>query len=588
MFQLHSATRTQQNSIVPEVIRDLRRSFWSVALFSGVVNLLMLAGPLYMLQLYDRVLVSRSVPTLVALSAFLLGAYLFQGILDVIRGRIVVAISGQLDERLEVAVHEAVVRGAIKAGPNGESHQPVRHLDQIRSFLTSGGPLALVDVPWIPAFMAVCFLIHPLLGFLSLAGALSLLAVTKLTERANREPSSQLARSYGARAAMVEMNRRNSETLMAMGMLPALTQRWADINRRYVQSVERAATATGSYGSVSKILRLLLQSAMLGLGAFLVIRGELTAGGMIAASIMMGRALAPIETAIANWRGLIAARESVGRLTETLAQTATAAPATSLPRPAMSLDVQNLAIAAPGSRHAIVNRVNFSLSAGDTLAVIGPSGSGKTSLGRTLVGVWAPANGEVCLDGASIAQWSPEALGPHIGYLSQSIELFGGTVAHNVARMESAPDSAAVIAAAKAAGAHEMILQLPAGYDTPIGEGGAILSAGQRQRVALARALFGDPFLVVLDEPNSNLDNAGESALLEALQTLKAKGVITIVIAHRQGVLSVCDKVLCLANGAQQAFGPRDEVLTKILATPRPAAAHGNLKVIAESGAPSR
>lgn len=560
-------------------LHEARRSFWGVAIFSGVVNLLMLAGPLYMLQIYDRVLTSRSVPTLLALSLFLLGAYFFQGVLDVIRGRVVVAISRQLDERLEAGVHEAVVRGALHVAP-GEPHQPVRHLDQIRGFLTSGGPVALLDVLWIPAFICVCFVIHPLLGGLSLAGGAILLGVTKLTERANRGPSLQLVRDHGARAAFVEMNRRNTESITAMGMLPTLTQRWADINQRYVASIDRAAGATGGYASLSKILRLLLQSAMLGLGAYLVLRQELTAGGMIAASIMMGRALAPIEMAIANWRGFIAARASVERLSEDLARSKAPPPATSLPAPVRSLELRDVTVAAPGSRHAIVTGVNLALSAGETLAIIGPSGSGKTSLGRTLVSVWRPVRGEVRLDGASLDQWSSEALGLHVGYLSQSIELFDGTVAENIARMAPQPDSSAVIAAAQAAGAHDMILQLPNGYDTPIGEGGVILSAGQRQRVALARAFFGDPFLVLLDEPNSNLDSVGERALLEGLRRLKERGAITVVIAHRVGIMSVCDKVLVLADGMQKGFGPRDEVLTKVLATPRTQASPANWKVV--------
>jgi PrtD family type I secretion system ABC transporter len=586
MLQLRTSNGSQQNSPVPQVLREVRRSFWSVALFSAFVNLLMLAGPLYMLQLYDRVLSSRSVPTLIVLSAFLLGAYLFQAILDIIRGRVVVAISGQLDERLDVAVHEAVARGAVKAGPIGEPSQPVRHLDQIRAFLTSGGPVALVDLPWIPAFMAVCFLIHPLLGLVSVAGAVALLVVTKLTERANREPARALSRAQWVRSGLIDETKRNSESVIAMGMLPALSSRWTAINGNYVKATTTAANATGGYASLSRIIRLLLQSAMLGFGAYLVIRQELTAGGMIAASIMMGRALAPLEIAVGNWRSMIAARESLTQLSESLARTIVAPPATSLPRPSQKLQVQDLIIGAPGSRQSIVSRVNFSLSAGDTLAVIGPSGSGKSSLARTLAGVWTPLHGEVCLDGAALDQWGSEAIGKHLGYVAQSVELFSGTVAENIARMARDYDSALVIAAARAAGAHEMILQLPHGYDTPIGEGGAILSAGQRQRVALARALFGTPFLIVLDEPNSNLDQAGENALQQAITNLKQQGAITIVIAHRPGILAACDKILCLSDGVQQAFGPRDEVLAKLVAARR-AAAHSNLKVVAEAGASS-
>lgn len=574
--------RTKLYPELAATLTEVRRSFWSVALFSAVVNVLMLTGPLYMLQVYDRVLTSRSVPTLVALSVFLVGAYVFQGVLDVIRGRIVVAISGHLNERLEAAVHAALVRGAVRSGPGAESQQPVRHLDQIRAFLNSGGPIALVDLPWIPVFMAICFLIHPTLGFVSLAGAVLLLLITKLTERANREPALALGRMQGLRVAAAEASRQNSEAIIAMGMLPALAQRWSTINRSYVGSIERAANATAGYGSLSKIVRLLLQSAMLGIGAYLVLQQQLTPGGMIAASIMMGRALAPIEIAIANWTGMGAARDSVKRLSDILSKAAETQPATALPAPSRSLQVRDLTVAPPGAHHPIVTRVDFALEAGETLAIIGPSGSGKTSLGRTHVGIWPPARGEIRLDGATLDQWSSETLGPHIGYLPQAIELFDGTVAENIARMSPQPDSDAVIAAAMTAGAHEMILRLPRGYDTVVGEGGAILSAGQRQRIALARAVYGEPFLVVLDEPNSNLDSAGDAALLEALRSLKKRGAICIVIAHRLGVLGVCDKVLYLAEGTQQMFGPRAEVLAKALTSA--AAPHANLRVVSEAG----
>ena len=569
-------------------LRDCRRTFWSVALFSGIVNILMLAGPLYMLQIYDRVLASRSVPTLIALSVFLAGAYAFQGALDLIRTRVVVRAAALLDKHLALTVHGAVIRLGLANRQPGEPQQPVRDLDQIRAFLTGAGPLAIVDLPWIPVFLFVCFLIHPWLGMAATAGGVALFSMTLLTERASRGPARVVARAGGMRAALVEADRRNSETIVAMGMAEVLGKRWGRVNDQYLAAVGQASDVTGSYSSVSKVLRLLLQSIILGLGAYLVIRQELTAGAMIAASIMMGRALAPIETAIANWRGFIAARQSIGRLSDALARAQRGRAATALPNPSRSLEIEQATIAAPGSASPIVSRVRFGLKSGEALGIIGPSGAGKTSLVRTLVGIWPPAGGRVRLDGAALDQWDPEVLGRHIGFVAQTVELFDGTVSENIARMAITPDAEAVLRAARTAGAHDMILRLPAGYDTRVGESGMILSGGQRQRIALARALYGDPFLVVLDEPNSNLDGEGETALQQAIIDLKARGAIVVLIAHRPAALSACEKVLVLANGSQQEFGPRDEVLRKVIARPvSTAATAANLKVVADaSGGP--
>ena len=571
---------------VAAALRDCRRAFWSVALFSGIVNLLMLAGPLYMLQIYDRVLSSRSIPTLIALSVFLVGAYAFQGALDLIRSRVVVRAAALLDQHLALTVHATVVRLAVASRHPGEANAPVRDLDQIRSFLTGAGPIAIVDLPWIPVFLFVCFLIHPWLGIASIAGGIVLFAMTLLTERASRVPSRMLARDGGMRSVLIEADRRNSEFIVAMGMTGVLAKRWARINDQYIAAIGSATDVTSSYSSVSKVLRLLLQSLILGLGAYLVIRQELTAGAMIAASIMMGRALAPIETAIANWRVFIAARQSTARLSDTLARVQRKDAATTLPKPVRSLEVEQVTIAAPGSPSPIVSNIRFGLKAGDALGIIGPSGAGKTSLVRVLVGIWPPAKGSVRLDGAALDQWDPELLGRHIGFVSQTVELFDGTISENIARMAIAPDADAVLRAAQAAGAHDMILRLPNGYDTKVGEGGAVLSGGQRQRVALARALYGDPFLVVLDEPNSNLDSDGEVALQQAIAGLKARGAIVVLIAHRPAALAECAMVLVLANGAQQGFGPRDEIMRKVLVRPvQPAPASGNLKVVSDTAA---
>jgi PrtD family type I secretion system ABC transporter len=564
-------------------LRDCRRAFSTVAVFSGVVNLLMLAGPLYMLQIYDRVLSSKSVPTLIALSLFLVGAYAFQGALDMLRSRVVVRSAALLDQRLALTVHGAVIRLSIANRHPGTGPQPVRDLDQIRTFLTGAGPVAIVDLPWIPVFLAICFLIHPWLGVISTAGGIVLFTMTMLTERSSRAPARLAAQEAGVRSVMVEAGRHGSETVVAMGMAGALAQRWADVNKRYIKAVGRMSDVASSYGSVSKVLRLLLQSAMLGLGAYLVLRQELTAGAMIAASIMMGRALAPIETAIANWRAFVAARQSIARLSDALTRAQAKRATTALPKPARSLEIEHVTVIAPGSTTPIVGNVRFGLKAGEALGVIGPSGAGKTSLVRTLVGIWPSVKGTVRLDGAALDQWVPEALGRHIGFVSQTVELFDGTVTENIARMSIAPDADRVLRAASAAGAHDMILRLPAGYDTKVGEGGEALSGGQRQRIALARALYGDPFLVVLDEPNSNLDNEGELALHQAIVDLKARGAIIVLIAHRPSTLAVCDTVLVLANGMQQAFGPRVEIMRQITARTIAPAASANLKVVSDT-----
>ena len=591
----------KQHPAVAAALTDCRRAFWSVAIFSGLVNLLMLAGPLYMLQVYDRVLASQSIPTLIALSLLLAGAYGFQAILDLVRSRVVVRAAGLLDRHLGGTVHGAVMRLALVTREPGDAHQPVRDLDQIRSFLTSPGPIAIVDLPWMPVFLCICFLLHPVLGLLSVGGALVLTATTFLTERASREPSRELMRGAGQRSSSIEAARRNSETVTAMGLGDTLSKRWLALNESYLSAVERSSDVVSSFGSLSKVFRLLMQSAVLGVGAYLVIRQQLTPGGMIAASIMMSRALAPIETAIANWRGFIAARDSVRRLSETLARLGPVPERTELPKPHRSLDVEDVAAIAPEGTRPIIANVRFKLTAGDVLGIIGPSGSGKTSLVRVLVGIWRPGRGAVRMDGASMDQWTPEMRGPYVGYLSQNVDLFDGTVAENIARMLPDPDPDKVIAASQAAGAHDMILRLPNGYDSRIGDAGTILSGGQRQRVALARALYGDPFLIVLDEPNANLDQEGEAALQQAIRTAKERGAIVVMIAHRTAILGVCDKVLVLKDGVQHAFGPRDEVLKALRVAPggkpgapaapqQPAIASmgATLKIVPETGGGTR
>jgi ATP-binding cassette subfamily C protein len=580
------AARGQQHEAVRAALRECRRAFGGVAGLSSVFNLLMLAGPLYMLQIYDRVLSSRSVPTLVALSLFILAAYLFQGFIDIIRSRIVVRIGALFDRRLAHIAHDAVIKLAAVARHLGTGQQPIRDLDQIRSFLNSPGPIAIVDMPWVPVFLLLTFLIHPWLGLVALVGALLMIAVTIMTELTSRAATHASMRDAELRGAMLEADRHNSESALAMGMAQALTRRWVRQNERFIDGVSRSTDKISGYSSVTKILRLCLQSAILGFGAYLVIKQELTAGAMIAASIMMGRALSPIESAVANWRSFTAARQSLQRLSAALSRIVPQRNVTQLPKPERTLEVEELAVAVPGSQTAILGRVHFKLNAGEALAVIGPSGAGKTSLLRTLVGIWPGTRGVVRIDGSALHHWDPQFIGNQIGFVSQTIELFNGTIAENIARMSDTPNAETVLEAAQTAGAHEMIVKLPRGYETKLGEAGMSLSAGQSQRVALARALYGKPFLVALDEPNSNLDSDGEIALHACVRELKKRGAIVVIIAHRQGILAECDKVLALANGAQIAFGPRDEVLRRLrspVPMPTPAAA-GTLKVVTDVG----
>jgi PrtD family type I secretion system ABC transporter len=577
------------NSMLAAALRDCRRAFWGVALFSAVVNLLMLAGPIYMLQIYDRVLASRNVPTLIALTIFLVGAYAFQGVLDLIRSRIVGRAAAMLDHHLGDTVHRTVIALGVRGANAAQAHQPVRDLDTIRSFMTGAGPIAIVDMPWIPFFLAICFLIHPWIGILALGGAIVLVALTLRTESASRSFSKSVNETAGQRTAMVEAGRRNVASVVSMGMAGTLAARWAEVNERHVDHVGRSSDIVNSYGSVTKVLRMLMQSAILGLGAYLVIRQEMTAGAMIAASIMMGRALAPIEVAIGNWRGFVAARDSIKRLSSTLARLPLERDVLDLPKPTRDLLVEGVTVAAPGGTGAILSNVNFRLAAGEVLGVIGPNGSGKSSLSRVILGIWPPARGSVRLDGAALDQWDPDALGRHLGYMSQMVELFPGTVAENIARMTAEPDSAAVLRAAQAAGAHDMILRLPNGYDTVIGDAGEGLSIGQQQRICIARALYGDPFLVLLDEPSASLDGEGEAALQSAIKQLKLRRAIVVVVVHRRSALAQCDKVLVLLNGQQRDFGPRDDVLRRMAAPPAaPAAAGANLKVVGEPSTEDR
>ena len=576
------ASPRRERSELSAALAACRGAFIGTALVSGMSNILMLTGSMFMLEVYDRVLPSRSLPTLVGLLMLIVFLFAALGVLDAIRGRILARVGGALDEALSGRVYDTLVRLPLRTGGRGDGTQPLRDLDAVRSYLSGLGPVALFDLPWIPLYLAICFAFHPLIGFTALAGAIILVALTLATEMMTKAPTKSAAEAATVRNGLAEASRRNAEALVAMGMVPRIAARWAEANDRYMCSQQRSSDIGGGLGSASKVLRMLLQSVVLAVGAYLVINQQATAGIIIASSILSARALAPVDLAIANWKGFAAARQSWKRLSQLLEAMPALPQPMELPAPAHRLTVENISATAPGTTKVLVQDIAFKLEAGQGLGVIGQSGSGKSSLARMLVGVWHPVRGKVRLDGAALDQWSPDVLGRHIGYLPQDIELLAGTVADNIARFEPQPDGEAVIAAAKAVGVHEMIVGLPQGYETPVGEQGAALSAGQAQRVALARAVYRDPFLVVLDEPNSHLDSDGDAALTRAILGIRERKGIVVVIAHRPSAIAGVDQILVMNQGRAQACGPKDEVLSKVLQRPPGAAAPTPIGIRAE------
>jgi len=559
-----------------------RGAFLGTALISGMSNILTLAGAMFMLEVYDRVLPSRSMPTLVGLVVLVGGLFTALGLLDAIRGRILARIGGMIDEALSGRVYETLVRMPLLIGNRSEGLLPLRDLDAIRSYLSGLGPVALFDLPWIPLYLVICFAFHPLIGFTALAGAIILIGLTVLTEVLVRAPTKAATEAAISRNGLAETSRRNAEALTAMGMVGRIAERWSEANGQYMRSQRRASDVGGGLGAISKVLRMMLQSGVLAVGAYLVIHQEATAGIIIAGSILSARALAPVDLAIAHSKGFVSARQSWQRLNRLLSTLPVPAARMELEPPTHRLAVENVSVVPPGAQKLVVQDVRFKVEAGQGLGIIGPSGSGKSSLARLIVGVWHPARGGVTLDGATLDQWSPETLGRHIGYLPQDVELMAGTVAQNIARFEPKPDAKAVIAAATEVGIHDLIVTLPQGYDTPIGEQGTSLSAGQAQRIALARAVYGNPFLVVLDEPNSNLDSEGDEALTRAILGVRERKGIVIVVTHRPSAIAGVDQVMVMSKGQMQMFGPKEEVLSKVLQ--RPAPSPRSLKVVPESG----
>jgi ATP-binding cassette, subfamily C, bacterial PrsD len=576
----------EPKDVLASALADFKSRLISVAAFSGAISLLTLSGSIYMLQVYDRVLPSRSVATLAGLSVILLGAYLLQGYLDAARARMLARIAALFDAALQKQIYGALVSLPVNGAGSAAAMQPLRDLELVRSFLSGMGPTAFLDMPWIPIFVLALFLFHPVIGLAALTGAGLIIATTLIAERQSKKCAQGAVERGAQRTALAEATLRNAEAIQALGMRERFTREWCSLNEAYIAETMRMRDVEADLGAVAKMLRYILQSAILGIGAVLVIVEQASPGIMIASSIMMGRALAPIEIVLGTWKQLVSARQALERLRQSLRENASSpAPLIILPRPSRGLSVRGLSVAPPRSTGLVVKNVSFELPTGAGLALLGASGSGKSSLARALVGIWRPAQGAICLDGARLDQWSSDNLGQHIGYLPQDVALFDGTVADNICRFEKGASDSRIVETAQIAGAHDLIISLPDGYGSRMGESGALLSAGQRQRIGLARAIYGRPFLVVLDEPNANLDADGEAALTRAITLLRARGSIVVVISHRTSALAALDTVLVLHKGDMLAFGPRDAVAARLAGAGQAASMNGSLATAFSGGA---
>ena len=549
-----------------------RAAFASTALFSCLVNILMLTGPLFMLQVYDRVLTSGSVPTLVALIAIVIALYAYYGFLEYLRARILVRIGRRVEERLRDRVFDSMAEHALRR-TQGIGGQPVNDLATIRQFLSGQGPFAFLDMPWVPVYLLVIFLMHWVLGVASVIAAIVIFILALWSEKATRGPLAEANSAMVKSTIMTDESRRNSEALHSLGMRGAIRKKWAEMQQVALDHQTVANDVGGSLSAASRVLRLMVQSGILALGAYLALQHEISAGAMIAASIIMGRALAPVEQAVASWQQFLGFRKALERLGNILASVPAVANRMKLPQPTGKLEVENLIVQLPGAEKPILQGISFTVEPGHGIGVIGPTGAGKSTLARALVGVMPITRGTVRLDGATHDQRDLDEAGKLIGYLPQDIQLFDGTAAQNIARFDVAADPAKIVEAAQLANVHDLIMRLPKGYDTPLGENGARLSAGQRQRVALARCLYGDPVLFVLDEPNSNLDAEGEAALDRAIRVSMERGASVVVIAHRPSALASIQQILVLSEGRTVALGPRDEILRKVLNRPAVGAA---------------
>ncbi len=535
--------------------------FWTVAIFSVFVNLLMLTGSLYMLQIYDRVLPSRSEETLLALTILIAALFTLMGVLDYARGRVSARIGAIAQSRLDGRVFRATLRRSVLSSERSRPATGLKDLEAVQRLMASPVLFAVFDMPWAPIFIALIYSFHPWLGHLSLVGGSILVVITLLNQWLTRKPEAESNAATMEGDNFAETIRQQGDMIQALGMRGAVQTRWQGLRNRALAAQLTSTDRVSQFSTISKTFRFFLQSAVLGLGAYLVLQGLMTAGMMIAASILLGRALAPVEQAIGGWPLVQRARRGWTQLKVLLEQTPDIEFPTALPRPRAFFDVKEITVFPPEQQKATLRMLSFRATPGQALGVIGASASGKSTLARVLTGIWRPASGSVRLDGATLDQFEPDVLGSYIGYLPQDVVLFDGTVAENIGRLLPNPDPAEVVAAAKKAGAHEMILNLPQGYDTSVSAGGARLSGGQKQRIGLARAFYGDPEVLVLDEPNSNLDSAGQDALNAAIQHAKAEGKLVIIMAHRPAGIAECDMILILDNGIAKAFGPRDEVL---------------------------
>lgn len=550
-----------QNEI-SQALLSFKSAFRTVGVFSAIINLLMLVPSIYMLQVYDRVLPSRNETTLWMLTLLMLGLYVFMAALEFVRSFVLVRVGARLDMQLNKRVYTAAFEHNLRRGA-GNAGQALQDLTNIRQFVTGNALFAFFDAPWFPIYLIVIFFFEPSLGVFALLGTAILVALAYINEKVSKKPLAEANTMAIASSNLATNNLRNAEVIESMGMLPNLMHRWFKMHGRFLQLQGEASEKAGVVSAVTKFVQVSLQSLVLGYGALLAVEGKITPGMMIAASILMGRALSPVQLVISVWKQWSSTRSAYQRLSELLAANPPRQAGMSLPKPKGVVSVEGVTAAPPGAQVPVIKALTFAIQPGDALGVIGPSGSGKSTLARLLVGVWPAAGGKVRLDGADIYQWNKDELGPHIGYLPQDVELFGGTVSENIARFGEV-DSEKVIDAAKRASVHDMILHFPKGYDTVLGDGGAGLSGGQKQRIGLARAMYDDPSLLVLDEPNSNLDDVGEQALVAAMMDMRRRGKSIVLITHRTSVLGVTNKLLLLRDGVAQAFGPTNEVLAAL------------------------
>ncbi len=560
------------------IFRQFRPLFIYAGLFSLVINMLMLIPSLYMLQVFDRVLTSRSNETLVLLTLGSTGALLVMFLLELIRSRLLRGAGMWLDKLLGASVLSQLLDRAAQAGGSGANAYGLRDAATLRNFLSGNSVIALLDTPWLPFYVLLIYIFHPLLGVVATIGMLLMVVLTWLNEKLSKKTLEAMQESTRAAGRYIDTSLRNAEAVKAMGMRPAIVARWQEQNDIVLKLQIESSGVAGWVSGLTKFLRQFIQMAMLGTGAYLVIDQNVSSGVMMASTIILGRALAPVEGLLGSWKTLVDARSAYHRLFGLLDNSKQNTSYTELPAPQGDISAEKIYFHAKASEKPIIKDISFQLGKGESVGIIGPSASGKSTLARLLTGIWTPSSGTVRIDGADIAIWPRDQLGKYIGYLPQDVELFPGTVSENIARLAKV-ESADIISAAQKAGAHEMILKLPKGYDTPMGDGGTVLSGGQRQRIGLARALYGNPKLIVLDEPNSNLDAEGEAALLHAIKQIKQDSVTLIMVTHKPGLLVDIDKVLLLREGVMELFGPRDAVLARLLPQSAPQPAEGKIHV---------